>query len=324
MGVDAGSASPHRLPRSPSWGGPHPQFAPFTHKLGQPFNDNGRGEPLWATKYPRQPPPPPPPPCDDGGAASADGPDGGPTSTSSNGGAAQFDWQALLARPAAVSRCPITGGVGGVVTGRASVPHRRSARDRVLARYSEDGGSIVEFVGSETSVPLRQTAAKVLRRMAAPDEALAPPSPLPSPRSCAGGGFGFGLAPGSPRAPGGAAPPTPKQAPPPKMPSCLRVFLYVSGDGDVVAALLARRRGGAAAARADGLATMAVQRAWVCEREAARAGSLVSKLFDAVGQEYACSTRAAVCEQTESFLERQPFDDGAQALVAGDMYGIDE
>ena len=81
---------------------------------------------------------------------------------------------------------------------------------------------------------------------------------------------------------------------------------------------------GAAAARADGLATMAVQRAWVCEREAARAGSLVSKLFDAVGQEYACSTRAAVCEQTESFLERQPFDDGAQALVAGDMYGIDE
>ena len=59
------------------------------------------------------------------------------------------------------------------------------------------------------------------------------------------------------------------------------------------------------------------------QREAARAGSLVSKLFDAVGQEYACSTRAAVCEQTESFLERQPFDDGAQALVAGDMYGID-
>ena len=298
MGVDA---SPHRLPRSPSWGGPHPQFAPFTHKLGQPFNDLGRGEPLWATKYPRQPPPPPASaPCDDGGAASADTPPAG--------GAPQFG-QALLARPAAVSRCPITGAVDGVVTGRTSVPHRRSARDRVLARYSEDGGSIVEFVGSETSVPLRQTAAKVLRRMAAPDEALATSPPLSSPSPRAGGAFGLG--PGSPRAPGGggAAPPTPKQAPPPKMPSSLRVFLYVSGDGDVVAALLGRRRSSAAVASADGLATVAVQHAWVCEREAARAGSLVSKLFDAVGQEYACSTRAAVCEPYGSILDSQPFDD---------------
>lgn len=333
MGADS-----NILPRSPSFGGPFPQFAPYvrSENVGRPFNGIA-GEPLWATRYNRAPPLRPP-------ASSFSS-----SNDSSNGGVSAGSSLSQLS-VSCIATCSLCGSLEGVTSGggSSSIIHRPCAKDRVIARFNEHGGSsyIIEISGGETSVPHRRVIARVLSCMCATAGALPP-----SPAQCARSRSTSSVTPPSSRA-GGAG--KASQTPPPTLPHRLRLFAYIDGrTNHVAAAMLAWRQAAAPAAlppppsperaarppppaqreqqRAEraaastlldeGVGTMHLQRAWVAPRVAAAGcdDMLLAKLVEAVQLAHVCSVPAAVCGACAASEGGDDFDEGGGEF--GDVSG---